>query len=173
MVVTSQNVRNCAMLFKVWKDRWVLTSYRDTLCCSLFCSSVQVLRCVRGYSANVAGLCGNISWFFKISNELDVTTGRENVISYILRLTYANLHFPLKLLMWRRPGPTVFFKRRTRNQRKSKYNAVFSTPSFITISSGIVSVVIVFRYCMVQFFFKSTKLRRRAFKLWSCFLLHL
>jgi len=32
-IVTSQNVRNCAMLFKVWKDRWVLTSYRDRLCC--------------------------------------------------------------------------------------------------------------------------------------------
>jgi len=38
------------------------------------------------------------------------------------------------------------FVTKTRNQRKSKCNAVFSTPSFIIIPSGIVSVVIVFRY---------------------------
>ena len=70
-VVASQNVRNCAMLFKVWKDRWVSTSYRDTLCCSLF--GMQVLRFV----VVIEKMCRsvwNISRFCLKSNELDVTT---------------------------------------------------------------------------------------------------
>ena len=69
MFVTSQNVRNCAKLFKVWKDRWVLTSYRDTLCWSLF--GMQVFW---GYWGNVQVRVENVSWFCFISNELDITT---------------------------------------------------------------------------------------------------
>ena len=55
------------MLFKVWKDRWVLTSYRDTLCCNLF--GMQVLR---GHWENMQVRVENISWFFYISIEHDV-----------------------------------------------------------------------------------------------------
>ena len=74
-IVTSQNVRNCAMLFKVWKDRWVLTSYRDTLCCSLF--GMQVLRSVRGYEALWQIRVENISRLCLICIQLDLTTGRK------------------------------------------------------------------------------------------------
>jgi len=68
-IVTSQIVRNCAMLFKVWKDRWVLTSYRVTLCWSLF--GIKVLR---GYWENVQVRVENISRFCLSSNELEVSS---------------------------------------------------------------------------------------------------
>ena len=72
----------------------------------------------------------------------------------LFHIAYGNLHFLLKMRIYSDiPGPTVFFKRRTRVQRKSKCNAVFSTPSFIIIPSGIELVVIVLRCCAVQFFF--------------------
>ena len=92
----------------------------------------------------------NISRLCLICIQLDLTTGRK----MLFHIAYGNLHFLLKMrICSARPGPTVFFKRRTRVQPKSKCNAVFSTPSVIIFPSGIETVEIVFRYCVVQVFF--------------------
>ena len=95
----------------------------------------------------------NISRFCLIWIQLDLTTGRK----MLFHVAYGNLHFLLKMRIYSDiPGPTVFFKRRARVQRKSKCIAVFSTPSFIIFSSEIETAVIVFRYCVVLFFFRTS-----------------